>query len=657
MVLSNIIIIFIITLSGLANLFLAVYAYRKNPRERVNRDFFFFGILLCLWCFTNVIDLTIRNIFWLRATAAVGFFVPLGGIFLAYALAGKKMNRLIKILLLFLSAVIFLTNLLTPLLIESVISFTDFGYKVIFGPLLGIWALLEVSTILIALYIPVHFLKSADTQRKKQISFFLTGAGIFALWFIVVSVILPLFGYSQFSELDSPASIFMVGFTGYSIIKYNLMDISSLFFTAITYSAVIISIIAFLLLLLFVSSFFFSHLLVWPIYLLVILISLVLFFIGRLFFIEKKDLERTKIELTELLKQSEENRIKAEVERDKTSTIISSFSDGLILLDKKDNIFSVNPAAEKLLGLKEKEFIGRPLNSMVPAVKITKARAILSVFGDGLKAVYRQPIKLADNLTAEISTIILTSAGKDMGHLIILHDITREKMIEKMKTDFVSLAAHQLRTPLSIIKWSISMLNKGDFGKLNKKQSEVVKNTFNSNERLISLVNNLLNVTRMEDGRYLYKLAKTDMREIIDAALDGYKNEISKRKIKIEYKKSDTLPEIEIDSEKVKIVVQNLIDNAIKYSPPSGKINITLQKKNNEIRFEIKDSGVGIPKDQQGRIFQKFFRANNAVTMNAAGTGLGLFLSRNIIEAHGGKMDFTSNENFGTTFSFSLPIK
>ena len=655
--LSNIVIIFIITLSGSANLFLAVYAYAKNPKERINRDFFYFGLLVSLWCFTNVIDLIIRNLFWLRATVAIGFFIPLGGIFFAHALVGKTMNKLIKILLIVLGIIVFLTNLFTPLLIESLISFTDFGFEVVFGPLLGIWSALEISFILASFYIPLSFIRTTDEQQKRRIFFFLVGAAIFAIWFLVVSVALPILGYSQFSELDSPASIFLVGFTGYSIIKYNLMNISSLFFIAITYSAVIISIVAFLLLLLFISSFFFSHLMVWPIYALVMLVSLVLFFIGRLFFMEKKDLEQAKISLTELLKKSESDRVRAEAERDKTAAIVSSFSDGLILLDYKDNIFSINPAAEELLGLKEKEFIGKPLKSIIPSVKITKARAIMSVFGDGLKAIYRQPVKLADNLITEISVIMLTSAGKDMGHLIILHDITREKMVEKMKTDFVSLAAHQLRTPLSIIKWSISMLTKGDFGKLNKKQDEVVRNTFQSNERLISLVNNLLNVTRMEDGRYLYKRAKADMREIISAVLNTNKDEFEKRGIIIEYKRPVDFPEIMIDSEKIKIVIQNLVDNATKYSPRARKIKINLQKEDNGIRFEIRDFGVGIPEQQQGKIFQKFFRADNAVTMNTIGTGLGLFLSKNIIEAHGGSIGFKSEENKGTAFYFSLPIK
>jgi signal transduction histidine kinase len=160
----------------------------------------------------------------------------------------------------------------------------------------------------------------------------------------------------------------------------------------------------------------------------------------------------------------------------------------------------------------------------------------------------------------------------------------------------------------------------------------------------------------MEEGRYLYKFAKADIGQIIDSALDGYRSEIKKKKIRVIYDKPADFPEIMIDSEKIKIVVQNLIDNAIKYSPDSGKIGIFLHKSRGNIEFEVNDSGIGIPKEQRGKIFQKFFRADNAVTMNTAGTGLGLFLSKNIVEAHGGIMDFKSEKNGVTKFYFTLPL-
>jgi len=246
---------------------------------------------------------------------------------------------------------------------------------------------------------------------------------------------------------------------------------------------------------------------------------------------------------------------------------------------------------------------------------------------------------------------------KDIGHLIVLHDISREKIVENMKTEFVSLAAHQLRTPLSIIKWSMSMLKKGDFGKLNKKQYKIVGNAFRGNERLISLVNDLLNVSRIEEGRYLYKVASADMKEVIELALADCKDEIIAKKIKVDVKEANSVPKIMIDVEKMKLAIENLIDNAVKYSREGGKIKVFLKSDGDNIHFEIQDFGMGIPESQQSKVFTKFFRGDNATKVNAVGTGLGLFLVQNIIEAHGGKIRFKSEENKGTSFYLSLPIK
>jgi signal transduction histidine kinase len=224
-----------------------------------------------------------------------------------------------------------------------------------------------------------------------------------------------------------------------------------------------------------------------------------------------------------------------------------------------------------------------------------------------------------------------------------------------MKTEFVSLAAHQLRTPLSIIKWSMSMLKSGDFGKLNKKQDQVISSAFKNNERLISLVNDLLNVTRIEEGRYLYKTVPADMKEIVSSVVDSYKDEIKKRKIKLEFRQPAPAQEIMLDTEKMKLAVQNLLDNAIKYSPDSGKIIISLTGTADSIELKIQDFGMGIPKDQQQNIFTKFFRGDNAEKVNTVGSGLGLFLVQNIVEAHGGRIWFESEEGAGTTFYVSLP--
>jgi len=239
-----------------------------------------------------------------------------------------------------------------------------------------------------------------------------------------------------------------------------------------------------------------------------------------------------------------------------------------------------------------------------------------------------------------------------------LHDITREKKVERLKTEFVSLSAHQLRTPLSAIKWTLRMLLDGDLGELSPEQREFLEKTYKSNERMIVLVNDLLDVTRIEEGRYIYKLVLADIEALTQFVISSRKEEFEKRKIKLKFKKPEKkLPEVEIDVERIKVVIQNLLENALRYTPVGGDVIVSLRHYKDRIEFSVKDTGMGIPVDQQSRIFTKFFRSPNAVRAETEGSGLGLFISKNIIEAHGGKIGFESEENKGSTFHFSIPLK
>ncbi|PIR01808.1 MAG: hypothetical protein COV63_03045 [Candidatus Nealsonbacteria bacterium CG11_big_fil_rev_8_21_14_0_20_37_68] len=231
-------------------------------------------------------------------------------------------------------------------------------------------------------------------------------------------------------------------------------------------------------------------------------------------------------------------------------------------------------------------------------------------------------------------------------------------MIERMKTEFVSLSAHQLRTPLSAIKWTLRMLLDGDLGEITKEQKEYIGKTYESNERMIDLINDLLNVTRIEEGRYLYEPTLTDFQAIVQFVINSFKEEIKKKRIKFEFKKTEEkLPEVKVDVEKMRLAVQNLLNNAISYTPSGGEVTISLKYDKDKIEVAVKDTGIGIPQDQQERVFSKFFRATNAIRKETKGTGLGLYIAKNIIEAHGGKIWFESKEDKGSTFYFTLPVE
>jgi len=368
----------------------------------------------------------------------------------------------------------------------------------------------------------------------------------------------------------------------------------------------------------------------------------------------RKHLKKEKAHLTKLLEKSEESRIKIEAEKNTITSIFNNFTDGIIIIDERDKITLVNPEAIKILELDTEKLLGKSFQFMTD---FKKAKPITSILETGLKNIRRKEIKLEKNFIIELSVIPLDLGRNTINHLLIIHDVSKEKMVENMKTEFVSLVAHQIRTPLSMMKWSMSMLKKGDFGKITKKQDDIIEHIYQGNEKLIYLVNDLLDMSHIEEGRYLFKTDFIDLRETITLAMYNYKDRLKEKNIKVIFEKPDNFPQILADPEKIKLAIQNLIDNAVKYSPKKSKIIISLENDEQNVKFKIQDSGIGIPENQQQKIFTEFFRGSNTIKENSSGSGLGLFLTKNIIEAHGGKIGFESEENKGSSFYFTLPIK
>jgi PAS domain S-box-containing protein len=367
------------------------------------------------------------------------------------------------------------------------------------------------------------------------------------------------------------------------------------------------------------------------------------------------DLENSRMALMNILEDTEESRRMSEEEKEKTKAIINNFTDGLLVFDEKEELSLINPQAESFFEIKSKELIKK---SVLELDVFSTFKPITSFLKGGMVNIFRKEAELREDLVLEVSTVpIKTEEGK-LGTLIILHDITRERIIERMKTEFVSISAHQLRTPLSAIKWTLGMLLDGDLGEITKDQKEFLFKTYASNERMINLINDLLDVSRIEEGRYLYKPTLNELEPIIQFIVNSCKEQLEKKRIILEIKKpAKKLPKIMVDVEKIKLAIQNFIDNAIKYTLDGGRVEISFSSDENNVEVSVKDSGIGIPKEQQGRIFSKFFRGNNAIRMETDGSGLGLFISKNIIEAHGGKVWFESEDGKGTTFHFSFPVK
>jgi PAS domain S-box-containing protein len=234
-------------------------------------------------------------------------------------------------------------------------------------------------------------------------------------------------------------------------------------------------------------------------------------------------------------------------------------------------------------------------------------------------------------------------------------DITDLKKLDQAKTEFLSIASHQLRTPLVTVKWYTDMLMSGDLGDLSLKQRDYIERLFAVNEDMVGLVDMLLNVSRIEIGTLPIDLKPTNVQEITDGIFDEFAPQITKRNLNIDKKYNNSLKNIKSDPKLLRIVIQNLISNAIKYTPDNGKITVILEESFGTKRITVSDTGFGIPKNQQDQVFTKLFRAENAKKMSAMqGSGLGLYLAKSIVESLGGSINFSSEENKGSNFIINI---
>ena len=256
-----------------------------------------------------------------------------------------------------------------------------------------------------------------------------------------------------------------------------------------------------------------------------------------------------------------------------------------------------------------------------------------------------------------ITAAVVDSKNRNLGIMKIFYNLTREKMLDKLKSEFISIAAHQLRTPLSAIKWVIKMVLDGDIGEITEEQKKFLFKGYQSNERIIELVNDMLNVSRIEEGRFGYTYEKVDFEETLNLVVDTLEGKIKEKKINFEIIKEGKISDIFMDKSRIILVLQNLLENAVKYTPEFGKVNIILESGKKFLKVRIKDNGVGIPEKDQEKMFSKFFRADNVVRMQTEGSGLGLFIVKNVIKKHGGEITFTSKEGIGTEFVFTLPLE
>jgi len=241
--------------------------------------------------------------------------------------------------------------------------------------------------------------------------------------------------------------------------------------------------------------------------------------------------------------------------------------------------------------------------------------------------------------------------------VIISKSFERLAEASQMKSEFINIVSHQLRSPLTNLKWGIEFLTSDEFRMPDEKKEEYYSSLKENTARMVELVDDLLVVSRIEKGTLPVRREKFNLENMIRDLIERFELMAEASNIKIEFHPDKDVPEIYSDPSQIKIVVENLVDNAIRYTQGKGYIDIWLRRKNKQLLFEIKDNGIGIPKSDQKHIFEKFFRARNISRKDTRGSGLGLYVCKSIIERAGGKIWLESKLGKGAVFYFTLPIK
>jgi len=355
--------------------------------------------------------------------------------------------------------------------------------------------------------------------------------------------------------------------------------------------------------------------------------------------------------------------------KDRLNAVISSIGEGLIVVNSDYKIILMNKVAEKSLEVSFDKIKDQKGDKLVTVLKGNEAvsfedRPVIQAIRSG-KAVFKD---LRDNFYYQtlsgkkfpvtIATTPLRYGETIIGAVIVFRDVTDEKRLDESKSSFISVASHQLRTPLTAIKLFVEMLSTGKAGRLNKTQKEYIEDVSISTERMISLVNDLLNLSRIESGKLKAKPSEVRIDEVVKSAIDEAKILAKEKKLSLDFKKPRYIIKTNLDADLFRQVIHNLLTNAIRYST-NGKKNdiiIKIEKSGKECVVSVQDFGIGIPEEAKSRLFDRFYRADNAIKADANGTGVGLYTIKMILERMNGRVWFDSKLGKGTTFYAAVPI-
>lgn len=548
--------------------------------------------------------------------------------------------------------------------------------------------------------------RRANHDLHRQIKLFLYGVAVSSVIGIIFNLLLPIFGNYHFTQLGPAGAIFFIGAVAYAVARYGLFDVRLAIVRTVTYTLSLTSLAAIYLIIAYII---FNEILGQTSTLsqaiVNVVLTLILAFVfqpvkrffdhltKRLFYKDVYSADDFFEGLNKALTSTTDLRSLLKRVSIMLADTFNSEQAFFFIYTKEGGFISSGTDEHSRLPYRDADHLRAQRDIITPDVSDTpyKIRRMLVSHKIGLvMPLYRDQAiigyvclgehrtstysrrdqrvlrTVADELIIAIQNALSVQEIKDLNANLEqrIESATKElrasnaqlQKLDEAKDEFISMASHQLRTPLTSIKGYVSMLMDGDAGKVTADQKHLLQEAFISSERMVRLIGDFLNVSRLQTGKFMIDKRPLDLAKIVQQEIEGLESNASARNLSFTYKKPKNIPLLLLDENKIQQVIMNFADNAIYYSKENSTIKVTLEIVNNHVEFTVKDTGIGVPVAEQEQLFNKFFRATNARRQRPDGTGVGLFLAKKVIDAHDGQIIFQSKEGKGSTFGFRLPI-
>jgi signal transduction histidine kinase len=706
----------VLSAAVIGNLALAILVSAKNPRKPVNRNFAFFAVSFAVWAVINYISLhpvLFDQLFWIRLVMVTVAFqcmylLLLANVFPANVPFYRGLNKFVV-----LPGIIIAVLALSPWLFTGV-NYDSGSPQPEPGPAMLLFVPYVVTTIILSPIILIRRFLHSTGRTKEHIRLALIGIVLtFAMLFITNFIVVLVFRNSSLVAFSPILSLIFTASFAYGMIRRQLFDVRLIVARFVAYLLLLIVAGGIYGSLTVALSFFVLGIQPSVIQVLAstaIVGVLILFvqplrqFLNRItraiFYQDAYDTKNVLDRLAAVLVRSTNTDVVANNSMSILQEALKSEYITMILIDKtpqnEPRFIRVGEAKDGLSRITSLKFLAdAPRIIVVDSVEkptdrvharleeadvsvVARLEALGEVIGYcffGYKtsgsAYSQQDIDLiriaCDEFAVAMQNALRFEQIQAFNSTLQqrIEEATKElrtnnaqlQRLDEAKDEFVSMASHQLRTPLTSVKGYISMVLEGDMGKITPTQRQVLGEAYTSSERMVHLINDFLNVSRLQTGKFMLELHAVDLSKIVVKEVESLQTTAKSRDLSIVYRKPSYFPTLYLDEGKIRQVLMNFIDNAIYYSHSGMKIEVKLEVVGGEVVVTVRDEGIGVPKEEQVHLFSKFFRASNARKQRPDGTGVGLFLAKKVVVAHGGKIIFESAEGKGSVFGFRLPIK